>query len=798
MKQLALFLILVQWALLQNDFEPGIALTRWELTNNTTDTLTYDGGWKIGYCHMSARPVITEAAEFDDHEVCATYHELTPTELFTPLAPGETRTWEMQHRGRVMQYNNAPEAMFFVAPDGSTTPIQLTIDTADLRLRQYGPGYATGEWLFAYNEPFTRPIPPKENISGEQEPWVRPLDIVPCPKSVEKQRGVANLNAPIQRKQLKKGKAEAYRLTLGAQKITIEASDEAGYFYAEQTLQRLRENNETLPCMVIEDAPDLPHRGLMIDIARNYTRPEQLHKLLQVMAAYKLNVLHLHLADDEAWRLEIPGLPELTEVGARRGYTTDEQDCLYPAYGGQANGYLSTSDYIALVRCADSLHIQVIPEIDMPGHSRAAIRAMEARYMRLIDAQPDSAEQYRLIDPDDQSEYTSAQYYTDNILCIARPSCYTFIEHVIHALADMHNQAGQPLSIMHIGGDEVPKGAWKKSPMAKQLMQQEGLADTYALKDYFLTRVIAILQPLGIQPAGWEDILFRGDKVNPAFADKSVLSWCWNNLPESRGDEKPYLLANAGYPVVLACVGNLYLDMAYTRHYQEQGLRWGGYTDEHTTFDFLPFDIYRSVRWTLLRSKRDIHTYDAGQRVRLQADKHTYIHGINAQLFAETIRSDKQLWQYLFPKLIGVAERAWNAIPISYRAAAETDKAQAISLGRQAFEVERLLFSNQLYRFELPRIHDWGLPFHLPLPGIHVQQERIGAFYQAGRNTSETRMVLMNTPVPESVIRYTTDGSEPTPQSKAYQMPFILQQGDTIRAKIFYLGEASHTTDLSE
>ena len=218
-----------------------------------------------------------------------------------------------------------------------------------------------------------------------------------------------------------------------------------------------------LEAMFVEDYPDLLYRGQMIDIARNFTTVDNLKKLIDIFASYKMNVRHFHFADDEAWRLDIPGLEELIAVGSRRGHTVDESRCLYPCYDGGCdpdaatvgNGHYSREDFIGLVRYAAERHIRVIPEIESPGHARAAIVSMKARYNKYKETDMAKATEYLLSEPEDTSRYESVQYYTDNVINVALPSSYRFMEKVIRELAAMYKEAGVPLSTVHLGGDEV-------------------------------------------------------------------------------------------------------------------------------------------------------------------------------------------------------------------------------------------------------------------------------------------------------------------------------------------------------
>ncbi len=223
--------------------------------------------------------------------------------------------------------------------------------------------------------------------------------------------------------------------------------------------------------------------------------------------------------------------------------------------------------------------------------------------------------------------------------------------------------------------------------------------------------------------------------------------------------------------------------MSYTNHHEERALHWGGYTDEHSTFDFLPYDIYRSVRYTMKREPRDIQAYDEAKTLRLDPAKRDNLYGIGGQVFAETLRSTDQLEEYIFPKLYGLAERGWNALPIAYQKGEELHANQetALETGRELFETERRIFSEQIYP-DLQYLHwPYTAPysFHLAQPGIHFDGTK----------------VMMNHPGKDVIIRYTTDGTIPTEESTVYQHPFQFS-GETslLRAKAFYLGKQSATT----
>src|SRR5207302_7602774 len=241
----------------------------------------------------------------------------------------------------------------------------------------------------------------------------------------------------------------------------------------------------------------------MLDVARNFHPKPVVLRTLDLLARYKLNVFHLHLTDDEGWRIELPSLPALTAVGARRGHTLDSGTHLPPAFGSGPNvdrpfgsGCYSRVDYMEILRYAAARHIEVIPELEMPGHARAAVKAMEARARTTGDGR------YLLSDPDDRSRYTSAQGYHDNVMNPALESTYRFIERVIGDVVAMHREAGVPLRHIHMGGDEVPNGVWAGSPAVQAYLQAPDRTGGDDLWFVFYGRVEQILNAQRLVPSG--------------------------------------------------------------------------------------------------------------------------------------------------------------------------------------------------------------------------------------------------------------------------------------------------------
>ena len=472
-----------------------------------------------------------------------------------------------------------------------------------------------------------------------------------------------------------------YRITLDGN-VRIEAADEEGVRYASVTLDNLRRNaaGAPVPNAVITDWPDFPYRGLMLDVSRNFTRKDDLLHLIDILAHYKASYLHLHLGDDEGWRVAIDSLPELTDYGAFRGIpelradgTIAETQALEPSYCGtldrfdsasSGNGFYSHADFVEILRHAWERRIRVIPEFDTPGHSRAAIKSMEVRAARTGDRR------FLLSEPEDTSVYVSVQDYNDNAINVALPSTYAFIAQVFDGLIALYDEAGVPLEAIHVGGDEVPEGAWGGSPACRSLLESLGKSDVACLKDYYINRVLDIAEARGVKLAGWQEV---AQHLEPATYERLKAHLAFTNLwAVSHGrDELAYSYANDGVNVVLSNAPNLYFDLAYNWDKQERGHSWSGFVDERRCFSFLPFDIYRSVRWDDKGRKTDLKEAGQGKPV-LQPAGLPYLRGVQGQLWTETIRNFGHVTYYLFPKSLGLWERGWNGSP-SWAGTTEAD-----------------------------------------------------------------------------------------------------------------------------
>ena len=586
----------------------------------------------------------------------------------------------------------------------------------------------------------------------------------------------------------------AYTLLAENGNITI-SGNSAGVFYGSQSLmamlpvEHLGKKNASLeiPAVYLEDRPAFQHRGMFVDISRNFNSVSTMMKLIDIMAFYKLNSLHIHLSEDEAWRIEIEELPELTQIGAFRGHTTDDSENLQPSYGsgpstnpesGFGSGYYTREEYKSFIRYAWDRHIQVIPEINVPGHSRAAIKAMEYRYRRLLaEGDEAGAFEYRLADPDDTSVYRSAQWYTDNVICVCQESAFKFVTTVYDDIIEMYQEAGVPIRIFHTGGDEVPQGAWTGSPLCEEYLKQFPEIDNPKnLQAVFFKKVKSYLAEKGIQAAGWEEIAqnFAEDgswSVNEEFANSNVVPFIWNSLwgAEDLGNK----MANAGYPVVLCNVTNFYFDLAYNKDPREAGLYWAGFVDTKDAFIFTPYDVFKSIKVSSFGREYTDEDFEGLEYLKEEARPN--ILGFQAQLWSETVKGPEMLEYYILPKLLGLAERAWYG-------SAAWESIDDRATREAAIDKDWNRFANVLGRKEFRRMDHifGGYNYRLASPGAKVENGR----------------VVVNSSYPGLEIRYTTDGSDPNSESTVYKGP--IEVGiETIKVSTFdSRGRASLPTIL--
>ncbi len=396
---------------------------------------------------------------------------------------------------------------------------------------------------------------------------------------------------------------ESYRLSIKENGIRLHASDHSGFLYGLGSLAQLVNSaGARLPCMDISDSPRFSYRGMMLDCARHFHGVDKIKQLLLLMSYYKLNIFHWHFTDDEAWRLEIKSLPQLTERAAYRGHNlpVESQFGSGPdAYGG----YYSHDDVKEIVAYAQSLNITVIPEIDVPGHSRAAIKALPEL----------------LVDSDDKSQYRSVQLYTDNILNPALPGTYEFLDKVLEEVCDLF-----PGPYLHMGADEVPKGAWVDSVRCQEMLKRHNYTDVGELQGHLLRYVQDKIRTKGKTLFGWEEAV-HGDKL---AKDAGICAWT--------GIDNGIKAANQGYQVVMCPAQYCYFDLSVNNKVDEIGVYWAGTTDLEKAYSYEPLND------------------------QLTEQGATRILGVQCALWSELISSDERIDAMLFPRLLALSETAWS------------------------------------------------------------------------------------------------------------------------------------------
>ncbi|MEU2302785.1 beta-N-acetylhexosaminidase [Streptomyces antibioticus] len=411
---------------------------------------------------------------------------------------------------------------------------------------------------------------------------------------------------------------EEYRLVSDARGVLVEGGDAAGVFWGAQTLRQLlgpdahrrapvrRDRIWAVPHLTIEDAPRFRWRGLMLDVARHFMPKDGVLRYLDLMAAHKLNVFHFHLTDDQGWRIEIRRHPRLTEVGAWRARTKFGHRAS-PLWDEKPHGGHYTQDDIReIVAYAAERHITVVPEIDVPGHSQAAIAAYpELGNTDVIDTTALSVWDTWGVNPNVLAP-------TDNTL--------RFYEEVFEEVLDLF-----PSEFVHIGGDECPKEQWRSSPAVQARIAELGLADEDALQSWFVRHFDTWLSARGRRLIGWDEILEGG------LADgAAVSSW--------RGYAGGTAAARAGHDVVMCPEQHVYLD-----HRQDGG------PDEPVP-----------IGW--VRTLEDVYRFEPVPP-ELTPAQAAHVIGTQANVWTEAMEDAARVDYQVFPRLAAFAEVAWSALP---------------------------------------------------------------------------------------------------------------------------------------
>ncbi len=417
---------------------------------------------------------------------------------------------------------------------------------------------------------------------------------------------------------------EGYQLSITPERILIKANAPAGLFYGVQTLLQLlpkevesEKRVENIvwqaPCVEITDYPRFGWRGLMFDVARHFYGVDDVKKFIDAMVRYKFNLLHLHLSDDEGWRVEIKGLPRLTEVGAwnvkRVGYFGTFAP---PAANEPRNygGFYTQDDIREIVKYAKERYMNILPEIDVPGHSLAAVVSYPE-----LSCTP-GADQYKVRSGEEIMDWSHGAppiALLDNTLCPANEKVYAFLDTVITQIAALF-----PFEYIHLGGDECPKNYWQKSPAIKALMKKENLKNMQEVQSYFEKRVEKIVESKGRKFLGWDEILEGGLAPNAV-----VMSW--------RGMKGGIEAAKMGHEVVMSPTTYAYIDYMQGDPITEP-------------------KVYSSLR---LNKTYEFEPVPAGVDAK-------YIKGGQANLWTEQLYTMRAVEYMTWPRGWAIAESVWS------------------------------------------------------------------------------------------------------------------------------------------
>ncbi len=394
-----------------------------------------------------------------------------------------------------------------------------------------------------------------------------------------------------------------YSMSITSTAIII-IGDRDGIFYGLQTLKQLIASSPKkqikLLCAVVSDKPTYSWRGMHLDVCRHFFTKEEVKKYIDYLALYKFNIFHWHLTEDQGWRIEIKKYPKLTEVGAwRKGsqvgpYSDQKFDTL--RYGG----FYTQEDVKEIVKYASDRHITVVPEIEMPGHSLAALAAYP-----------------ELSCKGGKFEVAKGWGVFDDVYC-PKEETFTFLQGVLDEVCELF-----PGKYVHIGGDECPKTRWKTCSNCQALIKKEGLKDERELQSYFIKRIEKYLNAKGKQIIGWDEILEGGLAPNAA-----VMSW--------RGTEGGIAAAKEKHNVVMSPGRPCYFDHYQSKDKKSEPLAIGGYN---------PLD--------------SVYTYDPAPKT-LSPEEQKYIMGAQGNVWTEYITSFKQVEYMALPRMCALAEVLWT------------------------------------------------------------------------------------------------------------------------------------------
>jgi hexosaminidase len=406
---------------------------------------------------------------------------------------------------------------------------------------------------------------------------------------------------------------EGYLLSVSPGKITVKARTPVGLFYAVQTIRQLlpaevekdsliKNINMIIPSCEISDEPRFAYRGMHLDVGRHMFPVEYIKRYIDMIALHKMNTFHWHLTEDQGWRIEIKKYPKLTEIGGFRketlvGHTGKRP----PVFDGKPYGGFYTQDEVKeIVAYAKSKFITVIPEIEMPGHSLAALTAYP-----------------ELSCTGGPFEVGKTWGVFDDVFCAGKEETFKFLEDVLTEVCELF-----PGKYIHIGGDECPKTRWQKCPLCQKRIKDEGLKDEKELQSYFIRRIEKILISKGKRLIGWDEILEGG-----LAPEATVMSW--------RGTTGGIEAAKQGHDVIMSPNGYVYLDY-YQSEPADQPLANGGYLPLEHVYSFNP------------------------QFNELNADEQKHILGLQGNVWSEYLNTPQYMEYMAYPRMFAISEIGWT------------------------------------------------------------------------------------------------------------------------------------------
>lgn len=426
--------------------------------------------------------------------------------------------------------------------------------------------------------------------------------------------------------------AQGYELDVTTTKISVKAKNAVGIFSAVQTLLQLLPSqiesnvkNSTIswkvPVVTIVDAPAFQYRGLMIDVARHFMPATFIKKLIDLMAMQKMNNLHLHLTDDQGWRIEIKKYPRLTSLGGYRNGTIQGK---YPGTGSDNTtygGFYTQEEIIDLVRYAKNRFIEIVPEIELPGHASAAIAAYPALScfpFEPTDTLPNMMSKHSLdMIVNNKAKVVQETWGVFQDVFAPTEFTFNFLQDVLDEVMILF-----PSKFIHIGGDECPKEFWKRSEYCQQMIKQYGLIDEHGLQSYFIQRIEKYINSNGRQIIGWDEILEGGLAPNA-----TVMSW--------RGIVGGTEAAKQGHDAIMTPIDFCYLNF-YQSEDPSDSIAWGGLLKLKSVYGYQPIPAS------------------------LDSIQAKHIIGVQGNLWTEYIKTTELTEYMLFPRAIALAEIGWT------------------------------------------------------------------------------------------------------------------------------------------